>query len=176
MEPLTNSVFLSLGSNLGDRAELLKRARERIHDVVGRITNQSSIYETTPWEMEEAPQFLNQVLQVNTPFSPHELLEVLLKIEIKLGRIRDPGCEIRDTRSSSYLSRIIDIDILFYGNDVIETSDLKIPHPLIPERRFVLVPLTEIAGEFVHPDLGKSIKELLASCKDSGEIKILGSN
>ena len=174
MEPLTNSVFLSLGSNLGDRAELLKRTRERIQDLVGRITKQSSIYETTPWEMEEAPQFLNQVLQVNTPLSPHELLEILHKIEEELGRIRDPGCEIRDTRSSSYDSRPIDIDILFYGNDVIETSDLKIPHPLIPERRFVLVPLTEIAGEFVHPELGKSMTSLLASCKDSGEVRIVG--
>ncbi|MBC8314179.1 MAG: 2-amino-4-hydroxy-6-hydroxymethyldihydropteridine diphosphokinase [Bacteroidetes bacterium] len=192
MESSDIAVFLSLGSNQGDQTELLKRARERIEIVVGRINKQSSIYETVPWGMENAPLFLNQVIQINTSLSPLELLSGLLGIEKELGRSRIPllryarnDNEVKPkfddhnptshvSRSTSYLSRSIDIDILFYGEEILDMPELTIPHPLITERRFVLVPLAEIAGELCHPVSGTSITSLLASCNDSGKVRVVG--
>ena len=186
MNPFNILVFLSLGSNLGDREDLLKRARERIKVVVGRINKQSSIYETVPWGMEGSEPFLNQVIQVTSLLRPVELLRIVQEIEEKLGRKRDTRNTMRDTGyamrntesritnpgSRIFLQRPIDIDILFYGAESLDMPDLKIPHPLIPERRFVLEPLAEIAGEFVHPILGKPVNELLAICMDTNRVKV----
>ncbi|MBE0647514.1 MAG: 2-amino-4-hydroxy-6-hydroxymethyldihydropteridine diphosphokinase [Bacteroidales bacterium] len=181
-------IFLSLGSNEGDRLAMLKQACTLIEQEVGKIRKSSSMYETEPWGMEGAEPFLNQVIQVTSSLKPQELLSVLLEIERKLGRIRDPrcamrdtgsamrdtGCAMRDTRLTSYVSRSIDLDILFYDSEIVETAELTIPHPHIADRRFVLVPLAEIAEEVVHPGLGKSIRQLLAECNDSGEVKKIG--
>ncbi|MFH1936466.1 MAG: 2-amino-4-hydroxy-6-hydroxymethyldihydropteridine diphosphokinase, partial [Bacteroidota bacterium] len=154
-----------------------------VHDV-GPLIKQSSLYETEPWGMEGVNLFLNQVIQVKSTLQPVELLGVLQGIEEEAGRIRDTRYGIRDTRYASddprltshlspltsYLPRSIDIDILFYGELVLDTPELTIPHPLLAERRFVLVPLAEIEADLVHPVLGKSMKELLACCRDSSDV------
>ena len=176
-----SAIFLSLGSNEGDRAGMLAKARMLISQHIGSILQKSSVHETEPWEMEGAEPFLNQVIQVKSVLQPVELLGVLQGIERELGRCRmpDAGYRIPDSSSTShlspltsYLSRPIDIDILFYREEVLDTPELTIPHPLIAERRFVLVPLEEIARELVHPVLGKSMEELLEACGDSGDVRV----
>lgn len=149
--------FLLLGSNEGDRTRLLRDARARIQSLAGAIVKASSLYQTTAWGNTEQAPFLNQVIEIETVLEPLDLLATLQKIEIELGRVR----------KEKWGPRPIDIDILFYGDVVMSTPMLSIPHPGTPERRFTLVPLTEIAGELVHPVLKKTMSELLASCKDA---------
>jgi len=157
-----NIVFLATGTNLGKRQINLRRAAEAIGKFIGGITASSSIYETEPWGFISHEKFLNQVVKVETDFSPFSLLEKIHEIESGLGRVR--GTE-------QYSSRIIDIDILLYEDIIVEEAILKIPHPLISERRFVLVPLCEIAAELRHPVLNKTIGELLEICADKSDVK-----
>ena len=152
-------VFLSIGSNLGNREENLKIALSRIREEIGSILISSSFYETEPWRFDTKNQFLNMVVNVETKIEPPALLEALIGIEKLMGRTRD---------KEQYSSRVIDIDILFYEDLIIEAYDLIIPHPHIPERRFVLVPLVEIAPEFIHPILNKTVSYLLDNCTDDG--------
>ena len=161
LDPSYSSVFLLLGGNQGDRDGILKKARELISERVGAILAASQLYETTPWGFNDQTKFLNQALQVSTLLTPVELLGTLLDIERLLGRVRT---------SSGYQSRSIDIDILFYGNIMMNEEALIIPHPRIPERRFVLVPLAEIALGFIHPGLGIPIGELLNHCQDTLDV------
>lgn len=160
-----HQIFLGLGSNLGNREENLSTAQRLIEEKVGKIRSKSSIYETAAWGVTEQNAFLNQVLEVKTSFSPSAVLHLVLKIEKDMGRIR----EIK------WGERSIDIDILYHNNKIISTKDLTIPHPFIQERKFVLVPLCEIAPAFIHPKLKQTNLELLEKCQDSGEIKVFNS-
>ncbi|MFH1160893.1 MAG: 2-amino-4-hydroxy-6-hydroxymethyldihydropteridine diphosphokinase [bacterium] len=171
-------VFLCLGSNMGDRAEYLRRARKLIAGRIGLILQESSVYETEPWGMHEAAPFLNQVIEVISDLALRELHVSVQEIEKDIGRIRGPGSAIQVphptshvSRPTSHVSRCIDIDILFCGEKIIDTPELVVPHPLIGERRFVLVPLAEIAGGVVHPVLNRTIGDLLLRCNDSRKVK-----
>ena len=151
-------LYILLGGNLGDKQRVFSDARAKLSQQVGTITNQSVLYETEPWGFESDDIFWNQVLEISTSFSPEEVLRQTQQIERELGRIR---------KANQYDSRIIDIDILFYGHLIIKTENLVIPHPRIQERKFALVPLCEIAPELIHPVFLKSITQLLAECGDS---------
>ena len=150
-------LYTLLGGNLGDKQWVFAEAWARLSQQVGTITNQSAIYETEPWGFESDDIFWNQVLEISTALSPEEVLQQTQQIEHELGRIR---------KAAQYDSRIIDIDILFYGDHIIQTENLIVPHPRIQERKFALVPLCEIAAELVHPVLQKSIQQLLEECTD----------
>lgn len=149
-----------LGSNEGHPTENLRVARQKIETQVGAITQQSSLYRTAAWGVEQQPDFLNQVLEIATALSPEALLEKILAIELEMGRVR----------TQKWGARLIDIDLLFYGQEVRHTASLLLPHTGIPERRFTLVPLTEIAPEFMHPVLNKTVRKLLEECTDPLEV------
>ena len=153
--------FIALGSNIGDREANIKAALELLEQQV-KIIKTSDLYETKPMYIEKQDWFLNGVAKIETELPPKELLALLKENEKKLGRkpVERNG------------PRIIDLDILFYNSQVIYEGDLQIPHPKMGERAFVLVPLSEIAGDFVHPIEGKTIRELLAGVHyDKSEIK-----
>lgn len=150
-------LYILLGGNLGDKQKVFSETRVILNQQVGTITNQSAIYETEPWGFESKDIFWNQVIEIETSLSPEEVLLQTQQIEHELGRIR---------KANQYDSRIIDIDILFFGDQVIQTDNLVVPHPRIQERKFALVPLCEIAPELIHPVFLKSIKQILAECTD----------
>lgn len=156
--------IISVGSNLGDRKKFLRKATELIIERAGKITRASSLYETEAWGFEATNKFLNQAIIIETDLRPENLLRGLLDIEKMLGRERS---------KSGYESRVIDIDILFYDNLIINTENLVIPHPRIGERMFVIKPLLEIAEDHIHPISGKSIRELFLSCNDSKAVHIM---
>jgi 2-amino-4-hydroxy-6-hydroxymethyldihydropteridine diphosphokinase len=156
-------LFLLTGSNIGDSAAYLHEASENIASRVGSIVNQSGIYKTEPWGNKNQQDFLNQVLEVQTSLGPEEVLQQILTIELEMGR----------NRIEKWGPRVIDIDLLFYGNLVMQTQRLTIPHPLLHERRFTLMPLAEIAPEFMHPVLNRTMKKLLEVCQDSGVVEKL---
>jgi len=157
-----NTVFLLLGSNLLDRMLMLNQAQEQIQMFIGEIKIKSSIYESAPWGFEAQSSFLNQILIVETDLKPMGILERIKSIEKEMGRVKT---------SESYESRTIDIDILFYNEEIIAFPELIIPHPQIHKRRFTLVPLAEIAPEFIHPVFNKSINDLLINCSDDSVVK-----
>lgn len=154
-----NRVFIGLGSNMGDRAVLLESALNKFRNTHSMVVRASVLYETQPWGFRSSQWFLNQVALVHTCLSPADFLSYCLEVEDSLGRRRPHS-------SAGYFSRYIDIDILFYNSEVYEQEKLTIPHPGIPFRRFVLTPMAEIAGRFVHPTLSKSISQLLSDCRD----------
>ena len=151
-----NIAYLLIGGNMGDRLQYLQRAVAAIEKHCGSVTKTSSVYETAAWGKEDQQSFLNQALELHTALPAHELLDSLLSIEEKIGRIREV----------KYGPRIIDIDILLFNDEVIDTRHLIIPHPELPNRRFALQPLADIAGQKKHPISGKTISELLVECKD----------
>lgn len=158
-----NIVFLGIGTNLGDREGNLKDSVSAIKEHIGPIVKMSSVYETEPWGFEAKNDFLNMVVKVETNLNPSGVLGAILMIETLLGRIRG---------EKQYVSRLIDIDIILFGDQVLDEKSLKVPHPLLPERKFVLLPLYEIEPELVHPFLKRSIESLLESCQDNSRINI----
>ncbi len=154
-------VCFSLGSNLGNRIEFLRQALQMLEERVGKMLSISSIYETEPWGVDGHQNYYNLVAWFDTKLLPDEVLETAMIIEKELGRMRI---------KNMIEPRTIDIDILFYNNLIIDTKSLKIPHPLIKNRNFVLVPLAEVSGEFVHPEQMVTINELVKLCKDTSII------
>jgi 2-amino-4-hydroxy-6-hydroxymethyldihydropteridine diphosphokinase len=155
-------IYLSLGSNLGDRATNLARAIEAILEIGMRVLRRSSIYETEPVDFLAQPWFLNCVVEAETSLAPRQLLEGLQSIERKFSsrKLVPRG------------PRIIDLDVLFYGAEVIHEAGMEIPHPRLAERRFVLVPLAELAPELCHPVARKTAAELLAATQDRSAVRI----
>ena len=158
-----NKIYFSIGGNIGDRSKNLDTARKEITNEIGEIVYASSVYETSPWGELNQADFLNQVLLVASNLTAKQCMEKILLIEQKLGRIR----------TIKNASRIIDIDILFYNMEIINSNDLQIPHPEIHNRRFVLVPLCEIDASFIHPVLYKTVAEILTVCEDKLEVKAI---
>ena len=153
---MINGIFLLLGSNMGDRKWYLDQAKKMLNDDDIRISRASSLYLSPPWDETPQPYYLNQVLEVETDLHPELLLAACLKTETQLGRIRE----------KRYGQRTIDIDILYYHQLIFSTEILTLPHPRIQERRFVLVPMSELAPGLIHPVLGQTQKELLSQCTD----------
>lgn len=154
------NVFIALGSNLGDRLQNLARARELMSEFI-KINTESSVYETPPWGVLEQPRFLNQVIRGSTTLAPLRLLYQLKRIEQEMGRVK----------SARYGPRIIDLDILLYGDRVIEYKRLQVPHPRMRERAFVLVPLVEIAPHLNLPGETRPVIELLTKLDQTGIAK-----
>ncbi|MDQ7949814.1 MAG: 2-amino-4-hydroxy-6-hydroxymethyldihydropteridine diphosphokinase [Pedobacter sp.] len=153
----TVKTYLLLGSNLGDRTLALAKAVELIAERVGKVVQQSAFYETAAWGHTDQPSFLNLALAVETKLEPLGVLEAVLGIEKELGRIRH----------EKWGARLIDIDIILYGNEIVDLTDvLKIPHPEMQRRKFVLMPLVEIAPEAIHPVTKQTLQELLYTLVD----------
>ena len=153
-----SKVYLSIGSNKGNRSVLINKAIDEIDKKIGKIISRTSIYQSKSWGFD-SNDFYNLSLLIDTNIEPKSLLINLKKIEKSMGREDIDG---------SYSDRFIDIDILFYDNIIIDLEDLKIPHPKIEIRKFVLVPMLEIADDYVHPILNKTIKQLDNDCDDKG--------
>ncbi len=156
-------VYLLLGSNIGDRDENLRLARSQLALHCGTISKQSGVYLGKSWGVEQQRDYYNQVLELSTTQPPKRLLDCILEIESNLGRVRE----------KKWSSRIIDIDILFYQQSVIELPVLQIPHPRLTERNFTLVPLMEIAPQFIHPTFAVTIEELYLRSADTLEVQMI---
>ena len=159
-------VFVLLGSNLGDRELLVNQACKMLEERCGEIVAKSRLYESEPWGFQAEHWFLNQVVEIRTSLSPDVLMQTLLTIEKELGRDRSMPHQ-------GYVSRSMDIDILYYGKDIIDTEMVTAPHPRLHQRRFTLLPLCDIAPDFVHPLLKKSNLQLHDECQDNGKINVL---
>jgi 2-amino-4-hydroxy-6-hydroxymethyldihydropteridine diphosphokinase len=158
-----NDVFLLLGGNLGDREMYLQKAIQLIDSEIGKIVKKSALYQTQAWGKTDEPDYLNQVVQLQTELSPEVILQKILDIEKTMGRRRE----------EKWGSRIIDIDILFYNVLIISEPGLVIPHPELHKRRFTLAPMSEIAPGFVHPVLNKTIVQLKSELNDNLHVKKL---
>lgn len=157
LQEMIDTIYLLLGGNTGDRLYYLDAALEQIANRCGKIISSSRYYETAAWGQEDLQPFLNRAIGIETNLSPEELLLEIHLIEQEYGR----------ERIVKWGARTLDIDIIFYGDKIVDTPTLQIPHPLLQDRRFVLVPLLEIAADFIHPVFHKTVTVLLSECKDS---------
>lgn len=153
---MVHQVYILLGSNLGEPARQLFEARKRLDHALGKVTRKSSLYQTAAWGKTDQPDFINQVLLLETSLDAQACMETILRIESDMGRVRT-------TRNAA---RVIDIDILFFDDLISREPRLQIPHPRIEMRRFTLIPLVEIAPMLQHPVSGKTMQELLEACTD----------
>jgi len=160
---LKEEVYISLGSNKGDRIKILRDAVKAISSFAEILTC-SPVYETPPWGFVSDLPFLNAVIRISTDLSPEDLLKSLLHLEKDSGRYRSE-------ESIGYQDRTLDLDILFYGNRIVDRGNLKIPHSRIEKRKFILMPLNDIASEFEHPVLKKPVAELLRNVKDDAKLE-----
>jgi 2-amino-4-hydroxy-6-hydroxymethyldihydropteridine diphosphokinase len=156
-----NKTYLLLGSNMGNSQQLLLDAIQQIEINTGRLIRASGLYSTAAWGNTDQPDFLNQVIVIESKLTAEKTLQSILSIEKKMGRVR----------TIKNAPRIIDIDILFFNKDIIHLPELMVPHPEIQNRRFVLIPLNEIAPRFIHPVLKQSVHQLLMQCKDPLNVK-----
>ena len=154
-----NLTYLITGGNIGDKKKNLEKAAASIENKIGQILKSSAIYETAAWGNTDQPSFFNQVHLVETALTPNELMSSILGIEKKMGRVR----------TTKNAARIIDIDILFFNDEIIETESVMVPHKEIPNRKFVLKPLLELAPDYIHPFLKKTIIQLDAETTDTLE-------
>lgn len=157
------NVFLLLGSNLGDRSLLLQQAIKCIEEEITPITKHSAVYETQSWGKSDSPDYLNQVILIQTELCAQIILQKILNIEWKIGRVRE----------EKWGPRLIDIDILFYGDALIDEPGLQVPHPELHKRRFTLEPLAEIAPDLIHPVINKNILQLKSELNDNLIVKKL---
>lgn len=157
--------FILLGSNMGNREELLNEAIEQIELRCGKLVLKSSLYESEPWGFDADIYFLNQAIAIESVLSPHDLLNELLTIEAELGRKRKEN-------HIGYESRPIDLDIIYYEDIINRDEDLILPHPRLHLRRFVLMPICEIAPDFIHPILHETNSGLLERCEDHSEVRM----
>lgn len=153
-------VYLLLGSNLGNRNENLHKALKLIDFRCGNITRKSALYETEAWGMKNQQAFINMAVAIQTNLSPLNLLTAVKTIEIEVGRVE----------TTKWGPRVIDIDILLYGTEIVNLPELIIPHPYMQQRRFTLMPLIEIAANYSHPVLNKTIAQLLTDCDDTSAV------
>lgn len=160
---MDNQALLLLGGNVGNTREVFERARDEISRVAGEILAVSPLYKTEPWGFESPQVFMNQVVSIKPRLAPYALLDALLYIESLMGRQR---------KSQGYESRIIDIDILFYNDQIIQSQTLTIPHPRLHLRNFALYPLSDISPQFVHPVFKKTIAQLKSICTDKLMVEI----
>ena len=158
-----NRTYLLIGGNVGNRLKNLKEARRQITVKCGMIVKQSAIYETAAWGKTDQSAFLNQVVLVETELSAKDVLDRILKAELEMGRMRN----------EKFGPRTIDIDILFFNDDIIHEEGLTIPHPQLHLRRFALEPMNEIAPDLKHPSSGKTVHEMLSECGDPLAVKKL---
>ena len=171
-------IYLGLGSNLGNSREKLRMATERVRERVGRVAATSRVYVSDPWGYESEHRFMNCCLAVETGLDPLEVMDEILSIERDMGRPargdaneKSPDQAGRNTQGDIYKDRLIDIDLLLYGDLVMDHPRLKVPHPGMGERRFVLAPLAEIAGGVLHPVHRITIREMLEHCPDPSEVR-----
>ena len=156
-------IYLLTGSNIGNKVANLQKAKQLIGERIGKIQKSSGFYLTQAWGNTEQDDFVNQALEIRTYHSPEQTLRVVLDIEKEMGR----------TRSTPMEPRIIDIDILFYGNRIIKSRELQIPHPRFHQRNFAMVPMMEVNGDFVHPSLSKAIDELYFESLDELDVILM---
>lgn len=156
-----NNTYLLLGSNMGNSKASLLKAVVQIEKQIGAVIRQSGLYSTAAWGNTKQPDFLNQVIIVETKLSAPQTMQAILSIEKKMGRIR----------TVKNAPRVIDIDILFFNKEIIEQEHLSIPHPQIQNRRFVLVPLNQLSPNLKHPVLNKTVHQLLINCPDRLNVK-----
>lgn len=157
-----HAIYISLGGDLGDPIQQQEKAIKLIEGRIGHVERRSSFFETEAWGVERNTPFINSAILVKTELDPYEVMETLLRIEREMGRIRN---------GERYGRRLIDLDLLYYNDLILNTAELQLPHPRSHLRRFVLEPMAEVAADHTDPFLGKSISELLDECSDKGIVK-----